>query len=103
MKPNLPSHFKFTLIVVALVLGVSAGGLIPKSAHAAPGDLFASINGDYQNRGGSISHYTAAGTKSTFGPPLDRARGTSFDSVRNLFVATTTLDKSLPRLSGGVK
>jgi hypothetical protein len=34
MKPNLPSHFEFTLIVVVLVLGVSTGGLIPKSAYA---------------------------------------------------------------------
>ena len=103
MKPNLPSHFKFTLIVVVLVLGVSAGGLIPKSAYAVPGDLFASINGDYQNRGGSIFQYTAAGTKSTFGLPVDSPRGMAFDSVGNLFVATTTLDKSLPRLSGDVK
>ena len=54
--------------------------------------LFATINGDYQNRGGSIFHYTAAGTKSTFGPPLDRPRGMAFDTVGNLFVATTTLD-----------
>jgi hypothetical protein len=94
MKPNLPSLFKFRLIAVVLVLAVSVGGWIPKSAYAAPGDLFASVNGNHQNGGGSIFQYAPDGTPSTFISNLDRPRGLAFDNAGNHFVATNTLDNS---------
>ena len=94
MKPNLPSHFKFTLSVAVLVLAASAGGLIPRSAYADPGDLFASVNGTGQNAGGSIYQYAPDGTQSTFVSGLGLPRGLVFDSAGNFFVATNTRDNS---------
>jgi hypothetical protein len=111
MKPNLPSHFKFTLIAVVLVLAVLAGGLIPKSAYAAPGDLFASINGSRgicQNGTGSIFQYTPDGTQSTFVPNLnapqglDHPRSLAFDNAGNLFVTTTTCDGNTGTFQGTI-
>jgi hypothetical protein len=92
MKPNIPSQFKFTLSAVVLVLAVSAGGLIPKSAYAASGDLSATVNaGGALNGGSSIFQYTPAGIQSTFASNLDTPRGLAFDSAGNLFVATTSI------------
>ncbi len=102
MKSNLPSHFRFPLIVVVLVVAVSAGGLIPQRAYAAPGDLFASVNGTTQNGGGSIFQYTPAGAQSAFVSSLDRPRGVLFDNAGNLFVASTTLDNNSGNYQGTI-
>jgi len=59
-------------------------------ANGATGDLFASINGNTHNFGGSIYDYTPLQT--TFASGLSRPRGLAFDSVGNLFVATNTRD-----------
>ena len=91
-----------------LVLAVSAVGLIPKSAYAAPGDLFVSVNGTGGNGGGSIIQYAPDGTHNTFVPNpnsplgLDRPRGLAFDNTLpptgpNLFVATN------PRNNGNIQ
>src|SRR5262249_7141292 len=96
MKPNLPSYFKFTLIAGVLVLVASAGGLIPKSAYAAPGDLFVSVNvgGTYNPNGiSSIFQYPPAGPPpSIFASPAHAPRGLAFDSQGNLFVVTAIAD-----------
>jgi len=69
---------------------------MPKSAYAAPGDLFASINGRSTinggtvNGAGSILEYTAAGVPSTFASGLDAPRGVVFDGAGNLYVSITT-------------
>jgi DNA-binding beta-propeller fold protein YncE len=59
------------------------------TAHGAPGDLFASINGGPGNGVGSIYTYTPNGVQMTFASGLTRPRGLAFDSVGNLIVATT--------------
>jgi hypothetical protein len=71
-------HFKFTFIVVVLVLAVSAGCLIPKSAYAALGDLYVS---DFNSN--TIYVFIPDGTpKRTFytGSPGDRNIGVAFDT-----------------------
>jgi hypothetical protein len=106
MNPTPNPISKFTLIVAVLVLAVSAGALIPKSAYAAPGDLFATNNlgGSGHDGGCSIYQYTPSGPPpSTFGSfgcnfasncGLAAPRGLAFDnnSPPNLFVATENFD-----------
>jgi sugar lactone lactonase YvrE len=65
-------------------------------------DLFASINGTTQNGGGSILEFTPPGVQSTFASALDRPRGMAFDSMGNLFVATTNLDLNSGNYSGAI-
>ena len=89
MKPNIPSHFKFALIFVVLALAVSAGGLIPKSAYAAPGDLYVPDLSDVTNL---IYAFTPDGTPRTFAtigspPPPSGILGVAFDSGGNLFAS----------------
>jgi sugar lactone lactonase YvrE len=67
----------------AFVLAIGA-----LSANGAPGHLFASINAP-GNGSASIYQYTPSGVQSTFVSGLSRPRGLAFDSVGNLFVATT--------------
>jgi sugar lactone lactonase YvrE len=88
MKTNLPSHFKFTLIALMLVLAVSAVGLIPQSAYADPGDLY--VSDTFSN---TIYVVGSDGTlKRTFlVPTSDPAGGqnigVAFDAIGNLFVS----------------
>jgi DNA-binding beta-propeller fold protein YncE len=65
--------------VVALAMGTL-------TANAAPGDLFASIDGGPGN--GSIYRYSPTGVQTTFASSLSHPRGLAFDSAGNLFVAT---------------
>jgi sugar lactone lactonase YvrE len=60
--------------------------------HGASGDLFASVNGTGGNGGGFIYRYTPNGAPSIFASGLSRPRGLAFDSVGDLFVATTFCD-----------
>jgi hypothetical protein len=80
---------------------IAFAGTIPQGDHTtfvdnvrlakgATGDLFASINGDTNNGGGSIYDYTPLQT--TFASGLSRPRGVAFDSFGNLFVATNFFD-----------
>jgi hypothetical protein len=71
-----------------------SGRLDSQECLRRPGDLFASVNGNHQNGGGSIFQYAPNGTHSIFASNLDRPRGLAFDNAGNLFVATTTLDNS---------
>jgi sugar lactone lactonase YvrE len=66
--------------------------LSTKANVTTSGNLFASINGDVGNGGGSIFQYTPAGTADTFAGGLDRPRGLALDSAGHLFVAINTLD-----------
>ena len=83
-------------IYSAFVIVVVATGAV--TANAAPGDLFASINGTGTNGGGSIYQYTPDGLQTTFASGLSRPRGVAFDSVSNLYVATTSFDPSAPSI-----
>jgi sugar lactone lactonase YvrE len=75
------------IIFVAFGVVILAMGTL--TTTGAPGDLFASVNGTGGNGGGFIYKYTSNGVQSTFASGLSRPRGLAFDSVGNLFVATT--------------
>ena len=105
MKPNLPFHFKFTLSIVVLALAVSAGTLIPKSACAAPGDLY--VTGFYvSGPGGDSAIYVftppnGTPSRSITIPPSSTETslgtgpgllGVAFDSGSNLYVADAGVD-----------
>lgn len=78
------------LIRAAFAVGILAlGALIAKGA---PGDLFASVNGNDQKGGGFIYRHTPDGVQSTFASGLSRPRGLAFDSVGNLFVAINSCE-----------
>jgi hypothetical protein len=71
------------------------------TAQGAVGDLFASINGPTdcgfdQNFAGAIFHYNPTGVLKGRSGGLSRPRGLAFDSVGNLFVATTCFDDGCP-------
>jgi sugar lactone lactonase YvrE len=74
------------------VFAVVALAMTPSTANGAPGDLFASINGCPANGVGAIYQYAPTGVQSTFASELSRPRGLAFDSLGNLFVATTFCD-----------
>jgi len=81
-----PFHFKFTFIVVLLVLAVSAVGLIPKRAYGDPGDLYVSdLNSN------TIYVFARDGTLKrnfdTLGAPGGGNIGVAFDSIGNFFVS----------------
>ena len=78
-------HFAFAAVTMAIVT---------LTANAAPGDLFASINGGPGNGVGSIYTYTPNGIQGTFASGLDHPRGLAFDDAGNLFVATTFTSNS---------
>jgi DNA-binding beta-propeller fold protein YncE len=74
------------IIYAAFAVAILAIGA--PTANAAPGDLFASINGGPGNGAGFIYQYTPDGMQSTLASGLSRPRGLAFDSAGNLFVAT---------------
>jgi hypothetical protein len=93
-KKHMKTIAKFiypALAGLALVLAA-----VTPTANGAPGDLFASVNGNGQEDerpglqvpGGSIFQYTPDGLYNMFGPALSQPRGMAFDSDGNLFVAT---------------
>jgi DNA-binding beta-propeller fold protein YncE len=77
---------KLNITIAIIVLLLSCIG--SQTADAAPGDLFASVNGTGGNGGGFIYKYSPTGVQSTFASGLSRPRGLAFDSAGNLFVAT---------------
>jgi sugar lactone lactonase YvrE len=91
MKTNTQSHFKFTLIIVWIVLAVAAGGLIPKSAYAAPGDLYVPDLTDVTNPIYVFTPDGTPGTPSIFATigstATDGILGVAFDSGGNLFAS----------------
>ena len=62
------------------------------TARGAPGDLFASVNGAYENGAGSIYQYRLIGQQRIFAASLSQPRGVAFDHLGNLFVANNTCD-----------
>jgi sugar lactone lactonase YvrE len=82
-----PWRSAFLLIVLA-----ASTALAPVGLRAAPGDIFASVNGNNQDGGGFVYKYTPTGVQSTFASGLSRPRGVAFDTTGNLFVANTAFD-----------
>lgn len=78
---------------VFAVAGLAMGAL---NAHGASGDVFVSVNriGSTGIGGGAIYQYTPYGVQTTFASGLTQPRGVAFDSVGNLFVATTSCDNA---------
>src|SRR6266480_4085124 len=77
------SRIKFGIAVAALVLG-------PLNAYGASGDLFVSVNHIGPNGGGALYQYDPNGVRTIFTSGLSQPRGLGFDSLGNLFVATTS-------------
>jgi hypothetical protein len=77
-------------IYAALASVVLATGAL--TAYGAPGNLFASINGIYENGAGSIYQYRANGLHRIFASNLSQPRGVAFDHFGNLFVTNNTCD-----------
>ena len=92
MKGLSKTSLRMTVIFTAFVLVIMA--IAVGTAHGAPGDLFASINGGPGNGAGAIYQYARDGTQSTFASDLNQPRGLAFDSVGNLFVATNSCDEA---------
>ena len=84
-------------IRLIIVIGLAVCSALWAMLGTARGQIFASINGNNQNGGGSIFQYTSAGAQSPFVSNLDRPRGMVFDSSGNLFVSTNT------RVAGGTQ
>src|SRR6266567_4735615 len=84
-------------IRLIIVIGLAVCSALWAMLGTARGQIFASINGNSQNGGGSIFQYTSAGAQSPFVSNLDRPRGMVFDSSGNLFVSTNT------RVAGGTQ
>jgi hypothetical protein len=83
------SAWRNAFLLIALA---ASAALAPVGLRAAPGDIFASVNGNNQDGGGFVYQYTPDGVQSTFASGLSRPRGVAFDSIGNLFVANTTFD-----------
>ncbi|MGA7275742.1 MAG: hypothetical protein WBX14_12920, partial [Candidatus Udaeobacter sp.] len=78
-------------IYVAFAAVVVAMGAV--TANGAPADLFASVNRpNPTGPNGAIFEYTPTGVQSTFVANVVEPRGLAFDSVGNLFVASTDSD-----------
>jgi sugar lactone lactonase YvrE len=69
------------------VVNLTTGAVI---ANAAPGDLFASINGTGENGAGFVYYYRPNGLQRIAVSGLSRPRGVAFTRLGNLFVANTT-------------
>ncbi len=69
-------------------------GFTAQIVSGAPGDLFASINGNGGAGGGAIFQYTPAGVQSTFASGLVLPRELAFDGAGNLFVNVNPFDAS---------
>ena len=78
--------------ILALLLGSSLSILAAGKAHAQTANLFASVNHPASTGNGAIFEYTPAGAQSTFVASIVQPRGLAFDSVGNLFVASTDFD-----------
>jgi sugar lactone lactonase YvrE len=72
------------------------------TANATLNDLFASVNGDTQNGGGSIYEYNPGGVQSIFASSLDRPRGVAFDHSGNLFVTQNKFDDPSQTFQGTI-
>jgi sugar lactone lactonase YvrE len=79
---------KFIYAAFASVI-LATGAL---TAHGAPSDLFASINGVYENGAGSIYQYRPDGRNRVFASGLSQPRGVTFDHFGNLFVTNNTCE-----------
>jgi len=78
------------LIYTAFPVVLFAIGAV--TAQGAPSDLFASINGIYENGAGSIYQYRPNGRHRIFASGLSQPRGVAFDQSSNLFVTNNTCD-----------
>jgi hypothetical protein len=88
------------LIYSAFVVVVLAIGAV--TANGALNDLFASINGDGSNGGGSIYEYTPTGLQTVFASGLSEPRGLAFDYFGNLFVANNAFDEPSQTFKGTI-
>jgi len=80
--------------ILALLLGSCLSILAAGKAHAQTADLFASVNHPNPTGNGAIFAYTPTGVQSTFVANVVQPRGLAFDSVGNLFVASTGFDNN---------
>ena len=80
------------LIYVALT--TVSFGLGAVTANGELGDLFASLTGTGENGGGFIYRYTPTGVQSTLASGISRPHGVALDHFANLFVASTTLNRT---------
>ena len=80
--------------ILALLLGSCLSILAAGKAHAQTADLFASVNHPNPTGNGAIFEYTPTGVQSTFVANVVQPRGLAFDSVGNLFVASTGFDNN---------
>jgi sugar lactone lactonase YvrE len=81
---NIKSRFLSILVILAAILS-------PIAVQAQNSYLFASVNGNGQNSGGSVFQYTPPGAQTTFAPGLSRPRGLAFYQGY-LYVVMNTVD-----------
>jgi len=76
-------RIRFGIAVFALVLG-------PLNVYGASGDVFVSVDRVSSSGGGALYQYDPDGVRTVFASDLSKPRGLGFDSLGNLFVATTS-------------